>query len=161
MSCPPIDSSTAEAISAAAGLEAGSGAPQPARNAAALEIDGRHAADAAAPRSKLIEGGEPADILDWLTYLAGTGEVNLYGWRLAATFGVDESDLIRKPPESSASFDVTPGARPRRVRPATVDRSADAGTVDPERGKGYAVSRIVLRVAQVVGVLVLAGIAVG
>lgn len=64
--------------------------------AAALEIDGRYAAaDAADLRRTLAEDGEPTDILDWLTYLAGTGKVNLYGCRLAAAaFGVDDSDLI-------------------------------------------------------------------
>jgi peroxiredoxin family protein len=63
--------------------------------AAALQIDGRHAADADALRRKLNEDGGPTDILDWLTYLTGTGKVNLYGCRIAAaTFGVDESNLI-------------------------------------------------------------------
>jgi peroxiredoxin family protein len=73
--------------------------------AAALQIDGRHAADADALRSKLIEDGEPTDILDWLTYLTGTGNVNLYGCRIAAaTFGVDNSNLI---PEAAGIVDAT------------------------------------------------------
>ena len=73
--------------------------------AAALQIDGRHAADADALHGKLIEEGEPTDILDWLTYLADTGKVNLYVCRLAAaTFGVDAADLI---PEAAGIVDAT------------------------------------------------------
>ena len=73
--------------------------------AAALQIDGRHAADADALRGKLIKEGEPTDILDWLTYLTGTGTVNLYGCRIAAaTFGVDNSNLI---PKAAGIVDAT------------------------------------------------------
>jgi peroxiredoxin family protein len=72
--------------------------------AAALQIDGRHAADADALRRKMIEDGEPTDILDWLTYLTGTGKVNLYACRVAAaTFGVDDSNLI---PEAAGIVDA-------------------------------------------------------
>src|SRR5690349_5310150 len=63
--------------------------------AAALRVDGRHAADEDVLRRTLSEAGEPTDILDWLTFLVSTGKVNLYGCRLAAaTFGVDAADLI-------------------------------------------------------------------
>lgn len=73
--------------------------------AAALQIDGRHAADAEALRRTLIEDGGPTEILDWLTYLTGTGKVNLYGCRIAAaTFGVDDSNLI---PEAAGIVDAT------------------------------------------------------
>ncbi|OKJ95068.1 hypothetical protein AMK26_31175 [Streptomyces sp. CB03234] len=74
--------------------------------AASLEIEGRHrGADEEALRQKMIEDGEPTEILDYLTHLKGTGHVNLYACRLAAgTFGVDESNLI---PESAGIVDAT------------------------------------------------------
>ncbi|MFB9390396.1 DsrE family protein [Streptomyces coeruleoprunus] len=74
--------------------------------AGSLEVEGRHSGtDAEALRQKMIENGEPTEILDYLTFLKGTGQVNLYACRLAAeTFGVDESNLI---PEAAGIVDAT------------------------------------------------------
>ncbi len=73
--------------------------------AAAVRIDGRHAAEEDALRRTMDQAGEPTDILDRLTHLTGTGQVNLYGCRIAAaTFGVDESNLI---PEAAGIVDAT------------------------------------------------------
>ncbi|MFJ8648786.1 DsrE family protein [Streptomyces sp. NPDC093546] len=72
----------------------------------AVEVEGRHSgADAEELRRKMIEDGEPTEILDYLTHLRSTGHVNLYACRLAAeSFGVDESNLI---PESAGIVDAT------------------------------------------------------
>lgn len=95
--------------------------------AAALEIDGRHAADTEALRDTLVEGGEPTGILDWLTHLAGTGQVNLYGCRIAAaTFGVDDSNLI---PEAAGIVDATWFLEERRS-PPTIVSTSDPGVVE-------------------------------
>ncbi|MGC9538231.1 DsrE family protein [Streptomyces sp. UG1] len=74
--------------------------------AGSVQIEGRHSgADADALRQKMIEDGEPTEILDYLTFLKGTGHVNLYACRLAAgSFGVDESNLI---PEVAGIVDAT------------------------------------------------------
>jgi peroxiredoxin family protein len=73
--------------------------------AGTLEIEGRHAAEADWLRQKMIEDGEPTEILDYLTLLKGTGNVDLYACRLAAgTFGVDDSTLI---PEAAGIVDAT------------------------------------------------------
>ena len=80
--------------------------------APALRIDGRRAADADALGGKLIEEGEPTDILDWLTYLTGTRNVNLCGSHIAAaTFGVDE---LRPRPGGGGIVDATWSLRRRR-----------------------------------------------
>lgn len=63
--------------------------------AASLEMEGRHAADAEALLAKMIADEEPTEVIDYLTYLHGTGNVRLYACQAAAhTFGVDESNLI-------------------------------------------------------------------
>lgn len=70
-----------------------------------LQVEGRHAADAEAMLAQMTKDGEPTEILDYLTYLTGTGKVNLYACRAAAgTFGVDESNLI---PEAAGIVDAT------------------------------------------------------
>ncbi|MGW0732289.1 DsrE family protein [Streptomyces sp. NPDC002851] len=71
-----------------------------------VRIEGRHSdADADALRQKMIETGEPTEILDYLASLKGSGKVNLYACRIAAeTFGVDESNLI---PEAAGIVDAT------------------------------------------------------
>src|SRR5262249_4044448 len=60
-----------------------------------LEVDGRHAADAAWLRARLARDGDPAEIHDFLRLLKSTGNVSLYGRRLAAaTFDVSPAGLI-------------------------------------------------------------------
>ncbi|WP_156723248.1 DsrE family protein [Streptomyces apocyni] len=73
--------------------------------AATLEMEGRHAADADALKAKMTKDGEPTEIIDYLTYLKGTGNVNLYACRIAAgSFDVDASNLI---PEAEGIVDAT------------------------------------------------------
>ncbi len=73
--------------------------------AGTLQIEGRHAAEAGELRRKMVQDGEPTEILDQLAYLKGTGKVSLYACRAAAeTFGVDDSNLI---PEAAGIVDAT------------------------------------------------------
>lgn len=63
--------------------------------AATLAVDPGHAAEADWLRRRLAEDGEPTEIADWLTMLAGTGRVRLYGCRYAAaTFQVEPDALL-------------------------------------------------------------------
>ena len=67
--------------------------------ARAVQIDGRHANDAAALRAQMQADGEPTEILDFLRMLHATGKVRFHACSAAAaTFGVDESNLL---PEAS------------------------------------------------------------
>jgi peroxiredoxin family protein len=71
--------------------------------ARSLTIEGRHAAEWVWLKERMAAEREPAEIYDYLKMFAGTGKVNLYGCRLAAsTFGVTSANLI---PESTGSVD--------------------------------------------------------
>ena len=60
-----------------------------------LTVDGRHAAEETWLRERLAADGNPTEIYDYLKLLKQTGNVNLYGCKLAAaTFGVTEEALI-------------------------------------------------------------------
>lgn len=62
-----------------------------------LTIDGRHAAEEQWLRKRLAEKGDPVEIHDFLKILKQSGNVHLYGCRLAAaTFGVDQGNLIQE-----------------------------------------------------------------
>jgi len=66
-------------------------------------IDGRHSAEAEWLRERLKAGGDPTELRDYLNLLKGTGNVKLYGCRLAAaTFDVNTEKLI---PEAEGIVD--------------------------------------------------------
>lgn len=63
--------------------------------AAALRIDGRHAAQEEMVRAGVAKAGLPTDVYEILKALKSTGNVNFYACSLAgAIFGVNESNLI-------------------------------------------------------------------
>ena len=70
-----------------------------------LQVEGRHAAEMEALKTRMRADGEPTEILEWLKMLKGTGHVNFYACRIAAgTFGVNETNLV---PEASGVVDST------------------------------------------------------
>lgn len=63
--------------------------------ARSVRIEDRHAAEAEALKSRMIEAGEPTEIRDYFRLLARTGRVRFYACRAAAdTFEVSESNLV-------------------------------------------------------------------
>ncbi|WP_310451712.1 DsrE family protein [Sulfuritalea sp.] len=66
-----------------------------AEGAAALRIDGRHAAEEAMVRAGVAKAGLPVEVYDIIKALKSTGCVNFYACSLAAAiFGVNEGNLI-------------------------------------------------------------------
>jgi peroxiredoxin family protein len=66
-----------------------------AEGARSTTVDGRHAEDEAWLRQRVASSGGPADVADFLAALKQTGNVRLYGCRIAAaTFGVEPAHLL-------------------------------------------------------------------
>lgn len=68
-----------------------------------LKIEGGHAAEEDWLRNQLAQEGDPVETYDFIKMLKKTGNVRLFGCSLAAaTFGVDESNLL---PEADGIVD--------------------------------------------------------
>lgn len=68
-----------------------------------LKVSDSHAAEEAWLKEKLAKDGDPTDMHDFMKLLKGTGNVRLYGCRLAAaTFEVSKTNLI---PEADGIVD--------------------------------------------------------
>jgi peroxiredoxin family protein len=68
-----------------------------------LKVSAPHAHESEWLRERLVANGDPTEIHDYLKMLAATGNVKVYGCRLAAlTFDVVPSDLI---PEAEGIVD--------------------------------------------------------
>ena len=73
------------------------------QGAAAVKIDRQHAAEEEWFKERVQRDGDPLAILDFIQLVKKTGNVRLYGCKLAAaTFDVDESKLI---PEADGIVD--------------------------------------------------------
>lgn len=65
------------------------------KGAAALRIDGRHAAEEAMVRERVAKAGLPSEVYDIIRALKETGNVRFYACSLAAAiFGVDETNIV-------------------------------------------------------------------
>lgn len=63
--------------------------------APSLQVEGHHAADAAWLQQRLAEEGDPLDAIRFIKLLTSTGNVRLYGCRVAAsTLQVDETAFV-------------------------------------------------------------------
>ena len=73
------------------------------KGADSVAIEGRHAEDAEWLKERLAAEGAPTTIREFLTQVAATGKVRLYGCKYAAeTFGVDPGELV---PEATGIID--------------------------------------------------------